>query len=399
MMRWHRMCVVFASLLLAYVALTGTGIQLADMRALVTHAPETDPDMQMMRQHIYGPPNYAVVSAPDYTAPALPSTLDMPAAMQRVAALGRAAADGQPLRLIELRMAQGKVAAHVQVGTQQKIFDLATGAPLPAADLPPPQPGRDFFAPRAFFKGLHRFNAINGGTALNGLASIALAVLLVTGLIHYTRLYRARARMGRTSPWWKAGNWWRNLHRWTAITASVLILWVAVSGFLLSLDNVGAFVHSAISGARAPGAFDGDQSSPMADTDIAPMTLKTLAAYKAAVPATGIKVIRLRYFVGYPQGVIVGADPATTQHVFNARTGAPMAMWEKNYPDLSFPSGWEVHQLLKRIHRGDIFGMTGRWLDLAAGLSLIYLTLSGIVMYLHLWLRRRQSGRGALFWS
>jgi hypothetical protein len=67
------------------------------MPALVTHAPETGRDMQMMRQHINGPPNYSVVSAPDYCA------------------LGRVAAAGAALRLVELRMARGIPAGHVRM--------------------------------------------------------------------------------------------------------------------------------------------------------------------------------------------------------------------------------------------------------------------------------------------
>ncbi len=76
-----------------------------------------------------------------------------------------------------------------------------------------------------------------------------------------------------------------------------------------------------------------------------------------------------------------------------------MAMTEKGYPKVSFPSGWEWHQRLKQIHRGDIFGMPGRWLDTIGGLSLLYLIVSGMVMYFQLWSRRRRAGRGALAWK
>ena len=399
MMRWHRLCAIISAILLVYVVATGLGIQIADLRALVTQAPETDPDMLMMRQHIYGPPNYAVVSAPDYTAPSLPADLDYGAAIRRAAALGHAAAPGQELRLVELRTADGKLAAHVQMGTRQLIFDLATGARLSAAALPPPQPGRGFSAPRANFKFLHRFNYLGGiGPTINGLAAIALAIMIFTGLMHYLRLYRARAKMGRTAPFWRGGDWWRKLHRWTSIAACVPVIWLTLSGLALSIDNTGAFIHGLTSGPRPAGAFEGDQSSPISYAALPGMTEKTLTAYRSQQPGTGVKVLRLRYFAGYPQGVVVAADPATSQYVFNAETGAPMAMWEKGYPDLSFPSGWEWHQRMKQIHRGDILGMPGRWLDLAGGLSLLYLILSGMVMYWQLWLRRTRAGRAALIW-
>jgi hypothetical protein len=43
--------------------------------------------------------------------------------------------------------------------------------------------------------------------------------------------------------------------------------------------------------------------------------------------------------------------------------------------------------------------MTGRWLDLLAGVALVYFSISGGVMYLDLWRRRAKGGRRALFWK
>jgi uncharacterized iron-regulated membrane protein len=111
-----------------------------------------------------------------------------------------------------------------------------------------------------------------------------------------------------------------------------------------------------------------------------------------------MKVLRLRYFAGYPQGVIVAADPDTTQFVFNAASGARMSMTEPGYPRVAFPFGWEWHQRLKRMHRGDIVGMPGRWLDSAGALALLYLSISGLVMYIQMWMARRRSGRTSLMW-
>jgi len=164
-------------------------------------------------------------------------------------------------------------------------------------------------------------------------------------------------------------------------------------------EVMGANIHQAISGPRKPGAFDGDQSSPMTDAELASMVGATLSSFHNAYPDTGIKVLRLRYFVGYPQGVVVAADKTSSQLVWNTRTGAIMTMWEPGYPDLSFPTGWELHQKLKQFHRGDLFGMPGRWLILLAGMSLVYLSLSGCVMWLQQYRRRRDSGRNGLFWK
>jgi uncharacterized iron-regulated membrane protein len=218
MLRWHRLCAFLIFPLLAWVIVTGTGIQTADMIALVSHAPETDPDMLMMRQHINGTDNYSVVSAPDYTAPPLPADLNYVDAIEKTAALGRAAVPDAPLKLVELRSAEGRVAGHVQVDSRQLIFDLATGQPLPAADLPPAPPPREFKATRASFKFFHRFNFLGPfGPALNGIAGIAVSILIITGLIQYVRLYRARMRTKSGSLFWRGGSLWRDLHRWISL--------------------------------------------------------------------------------------------------------------------------------------------------------------------------------------
>jgi uncharacterized iron-regulated membrane protein len=407
MLRWHRLCAFLIFPLLAYVVVTGSGIQAADMVALVSHAPETDPDMLMMRQHINGTDNYSVVSAPDYAAPALPADLNYADAIQKTATLGRQAVPGADLRLVELRNAEGRVAGHVQMDSRQLIFDLASGAQLSATDLPPPPPPREFKATRATFKFFHRSNFLGPfGPALNGIAGIGLSILIITGLVQYTRLYRARARINKRGVFWRGGgSWWRDLHRWVAVSASLLVLWVAVTGLLLSFDNVaGPVTRMFHSGAgngppRGPNPMDSDLSTPLQDAELPEMTRVTLASFHALEPNTNVKVFRLRYFSGYSQGVVVAADSDTSQLVFNARTGARMSMSEKGYPTVGFPFGWELHQRMKRLHRGDFFGMPGRWLDSLAAVAMLYLLISGGVMYTQLLVRRAKSGRRELIWK
>jgi uncharacterized iron-regulated membrane protein len=285
------------------------------------------------------------------------------------------------------------------MGRRQMMFDLASGERLPDAALPPPPP-TNLPATRAGFKFFHKFTFLGRwATGVNALASIGLCGLIFTGIAQYARLYASRLKQDRPAPLWSAGSWWRNLHRWTAVVAGVLVLWIAITGLALSIDNFGAFISIATS--PKPHGIDpfvGDLSTPLTDSGIPAMTSTTLAAFKTAAPVIGIKVIRLRYFVGYPQGVVVAADPATRQFVFNAVSGKPMSMHEAGYPNLNFPSGWDWHQRLKRLHRGDFFGMPGRWLDTLGALALVYLCLSGIVMYVQLWLARRRNGRKALIW-
>lgn len=150
---------------------------------------------------------------------------------------------------------------------------------------------------------------------------------------------------------------------------------------------------------KGPNGFDGDFSAPINDAEISVMARTTLSAYTAQVPHTGIKVLRLRYFSGYDQGVVIAQDPDTTQYVFDARSGASMSMTEPGYPRMGFLARWELHQRLKRIHRGDIFGMTGHRLDSLGGMALLYLLVSGVVMYVQAWQRRAAGGRRQILWE
>jgi hypothetical protein len=86
-----------------------------------------------------------------------------------------------------------------------------------------------------------------------------------------------------------------------------------------------------------------------------------------------LKVIRLRYFAGMPQGAIVTGGDDNKQMVFNAQTGRAVSETEPGYPPVGFPFSWQAHQLAKDVHRGGIIGLSGRFMDLFAGLAMFYL--------------------------
>lgn len=401
MMRWHRVVVLFVGLLLTYVAITGAGIQIADMRALVTNAPETDPDVLLMRQHQNGPANYFVVTSPDYTAQPLPAEFNHEAAIHRAAQLGRAAAPQAEMRLVELRTYAGKVVAHVQMDKRHMAFDLDSGAALPDAALPtPPLPNR-FTSPRQEFKALHRFNFMGpAATVPDVIAGVAFMVLIVTGLIHYLRIFRRRRQIGKGSVFWRGGGWWRELHRWLSLASAIVVISLSITGTLLAINSIGVPIYQKLHPRNgAPSPTGGDYSSPLRDTELSAMTSATLIAFHRARPDTEIKVLRLRHFAGYAQGIVVAADRDTTQLVYNTATGAEMGLSEPGYPEMGMPFGWEWNQRLKRIHRGDIFGMSGRWVVTLSGVALLYLSISGFVLYYQAWIRRYRSGRKALLWK
>jgi uncharacterized iron-regulated membrane protein len=355
----------------------------------------------LIRQHHNGPANFFVVSAPDYTAAALPATLNWDIAIQQAARLGHEAAPGALLRLVELRSFSGKVVGHVQMDDRNLAFDLATGKPLPSEALPKPPLPSDFTSPRQDFKALHRFNFLGpAATAPDVLAGVAFFALLATGLVHYLRIYKQRRKMGKRVFFWDGGGWWRMLHRWISMFSVIVVLSLSVTGTLLAINSMGVPLHSWLH-PRSDGLnpFQDDFSSPLQDAELPGMTHATLTAFNRARPGVGVKVLRLRYFAGFPQGIVVAADRDTTQWVYNTNTRAQMGLSEKGYPELGMPFGWEWNQRLKRIHRGDVFGMTGRWTVTVSGLAVVYLSISGLVLYYQAWVRRYRAGRPGLLWK
>jgi uncharacterized iron-regulated membrane protein len=226
--------------------------------------------------------------------------------------------------------------------------------------------------------------------------------MIITGLVLYFQLLRARVRSGRKAIFWFSGGWWRSAHRWISVVAAVFLLVVSVTGTLLSIDTVSMGVYG-VTHASAPSRFPigitGDFSSPLPDSQLPTLLATTLSAYRATQGNAPIKVVRLRYFSGMPQGVIVTGGDQTRQLVFNAVTGKRVSMTEPGYPYTGFPFGWEEHELVKRIHRGDAFGIPGRLMDVFAGLSLVFLSTSGLYMYLDLLRKRRRVGRKQLLWT
>lgn len=201
----------------------------------------------------------------------------------------------------------------------------------------------------------------------------------------------------------------RRLHRWVSIIAAVFVLYVATTGLMMAFDSVWTTAYMASHGLMLPGAGGGPppalvkmfaNDGTVADADLSTMLSTTLAStHKADSNTPSPRVIRLRNYGGMAQGVVVTGDEVAEQLVFNASTGKPAGLYEPGYPRTPMPLQWGVHETWKRLHRGDFFGMAGRWMDLLSGAAILFLTISGIVMYLQLYRGRVQRGRRSPFWK
>ena len=393
----HRIVTLAVVLFTLYLGCTGTLIQLIDMRSLFTHAPAADPNVMAMREAFDGPGAYQVIATADHTAQPLPADADFDAMFAATVRGAHAALGDAPLRFVEVRMVDGRPIGQVRSAKPVLRFDPLTGAALGPA--PPVRDDSHPASQRNTVKELHRMTTF-GDNALwiNVFVSICLGTLIVTGLVMYWRLLQGRMAIGRKGLFWKAGGWWKSLHRWTSIVAALFLVVTTLSGAWLAVESL-IFGYYMTAQHKLPPRPRIDPSAPLKDAELPAMLHTTLTAYHQAMPGVAIRVVRLRYFGGMPQGAVISDGEVAKQLVFNAVTGRRVSTSEPGYPVTGFPFGWRAHQIAKSIHRGDYIGMPGRFTDLIAGLSMIYLSVSGIVMYWDLWSKRRKAGRKGLVWT
>ncbi|WP_250518386.1 PepSY-associated TM helix domain-containing protein [Caballeronia sp. ATUFL_M1_KS5A] len=395
----HRVLAIFVALPLIWIALTGMFIDLIGLRAQLAHAPATDPTIQATRVGTNGPPNFQVIREPDYSANPLPHEFDFDAALTKLLTSARKTVGNAPIRFVEFRMLNGKPVG--QIGSEGQVygFDTASGTiigpPTKLTLLPLATPSlyNDV-------KDLHRLAWFHPlGLGVDALIALLLLAMIVVGIVMYVRLLKARAGRGLHNPFWSGGGGWRALHRGVSVVASLFLAIIAVSGFVLSSGSVPVAINKLFNHNQRPGLTK-DMSSSLAAADLSAMLHTTLNAYRKANGDVPVKVLRLRYFAGMPQGIVVAGDNADTQQLaFNAATGDKASLSGPGYPDTNQTYGWQVAQIAKKIHRGDWMGPVGRYVDLIAGAALLYLTISGLVMYVELWSRRRKMGRNGLLWS
>ncbi|HTP39069.1 MAG TPA: PepSY-associated TM helix domain-containing protein [Steroidobacteraceae bacterium] len=399
----HRIVSLFVVLITLYLGVTGIGIQGVDLHSLYTHVAPTDPNMMALREDHDGPGDFAVISSHDYLAPALPADFDYRGALSRLMGAERVALADAAVDYAEIRMTSGGPTGRVLSGKQLLVYDFGSGqtrlGPVPETGDARPASLRNQF------KALHRMTTFNMNWVLwiNPVVGLALAVFIFTGLWMYFQLLAARSRIKRNGWFWKAGGWWRTLHRWISLASAAFLIVVTLSGMFLAYESLvfGYYLSARLPApGQPPKARPPSAITPLTDAQLPSMLGTSLDAWRTTLPGQPLKVLRLRTYGGMPQGIVIaGLGDDTQQVAFNATTGKEVSVTEPGYPDTGFPFGWHAHQIAKQIHRGSYLGLTGRWMDFLSGLALIFLSISGGWMYWEMWSKRRRSGRKALIWT
>jgi len=322
----------------------------------------------------------------------------------------RVSVGDMPVASAELRMvgatARLQFAEASGARSTMRRFYAASGAPMAGDDDESSQP-RD--APnvtrRNNLKAWHRGNVAGlPGQFIGLLAGLALIVLGITGIFVYFQLWKARRRSGRRAFFWSLReSLWRRLHRWVSIIAAAFVLNIAISGVVLAYGEI--WIHLALEYHMFAPPYP--RPTPLPPVSAGPISGDVNAmferAYQAAAarnPTAHIVSLQLVQRDGVAKALVLLGDPTPAILSLDAHSGAPVNDWSTGGVQVGNGYFADWHQVLKRIHRGDIIGhFSGRYVDMGFGLALFYLLLSSIVMYIDMLRRRRHLGRNTLFWS
>ena len=164
---------------------------------------------------------------------------------------------------------------------------------------------------------------------------------------------------------------WRKWHRWIAFPASIFLLWAGSTGVIVAFTEFFGEEEALREATR-------DQVSPVTVNspqamwaDPVARAIATTAARSAGAPIDKIEIQfkgprpTVTLFTGKPTG---GED---RKLVVDATTGLLVA--DETYADKPF---------LYRLHSGEAFGDGGLVVAMFWGLTLVILTLTGLIIYL-----------------
>ena len=172
----------------------------------------------------------------------------------------------------------------------------------------------------------------------------------------------------------------RKVHRWISLAAALFLLIVATTGVILQVQRLMGDDE------------DHDREAPIALSmpadAYASMLAKTLTVARVREPKRPITSIELLLTGDEPKGVVTFPGEPGRQITVDPRDGKVLKDEEH-----------EAESLILRIHSGEILGEPGVVLGVFWGSALVLLSITGFIVYLELYRRRRKaSGKNGLFW-
>jgi uncharacterized iron-regulated membrane protein len=179
---------------------------------------------------------------------------------------------------------------------------------------------------------------------------------------------------------------WRKWHRWIGFPAALFLLWAASTGFLVAFTEFFGEAEALREATRdmvSPVTL-ASPASAWSDPIARALTTATTRASGAPVDKIELQLKgpnpTVTIFTGKPTG---GED---RKFVFDAKTGQVLS--EETYADKPF---------LYRLHSGEAFGDGGLVVAMMWGLTLVILTITGLIIYLKM-RKPNLTGIRKVFW-
>jgi uncharacterized iron-regulated membrane protein len=178
----------------------------------------------------------------------------------------------------------------------------------------------------------------------------------------------------------------RLLHRWIAPFAVLFLTIIAATGIYLQVDTLRSAYHP------VPRATPQALSGP----DIAHWVETVLANAQRMQTRGGIAMISLSVDGGRPRADVIWTDSDMPALSLDPTTGSPFQSSVADAADQSMER--RLGRLILQLHRGDLFGLPGRWLGLACGIALFTLGITGLILYVTTYRQRIRLRRWSPFW-
>ena len=172
----------------------------------------------------------------------------------------------------------------------------------------------------------------------------------------------------------------RQIHRWISLVAALFLLVVATTGVILQVQR--------LTGEDEDHDRDAPKALAISAEAYAPMFAKTIEVARGREPKRPIASIELQLAGDEPKGVVTFPGDPGRQITVDPRDGKVLK-----------DEAHEAESLILRIHSGEILGEPGVVLGVFWGSALVVLSITGFIVYLELYRRRRKaSGKSGLFW-
>jgi uncharacterized iron-regulated membrane protein len=179
----------------------------------------------------------------------------------------------------------------------------------------------------------------------------------------------------------------RSLHRWIGFATAMFLALIAGTGVVLQAQTLWSTYHRPPQPPRIAPAT-------LASADIERFLAAALAVSHSLAQDESVELLTLHKQGERPVGEMrVAAGLHERRRSFDARTGEPMPA-----PAPPARQEFNLRSFMLQLHRGDILGASGNWISLACGASLFTLSVTGLIVYVRMFLRRASAGERHVFW-